>query len=176
NDTNKVCSAITADVSIVRALDESDITDYVLYWGSNATTKIGQPIAVLAKTGMNLTHSLTNGSRPGTASHLLVFTKNSAGENATPIAVAISELGQTIIQDVSAGQGTYSGQAPSIAIDAANGKVLIVTSNAANAAKPALFRCGLDGTSCTYSDISAGQAVSIGDPVALVDSANNKLI
>jgi hypothetical protein len=62
-------------------------------------------------------------------------------------------------------------------IDAAGGKLLVATQNSAKAEKPALFRCNLDGTGCTYRDISAGQGRESGrSPVALIDTANRKLL
>ena len=68
---------------------------------------------------------------------------------------------QCAYTNVSAGQGINSGENPAIAIDAANAKVLIVTQNAANQNKPSLFRCDLDGTGCTHTDLApAGPAQS----------------
>jgi hypothetical protein len=176
-DSNHVCSLVTGDVTISRAADESDVTEYVVYWGSDATTKIGNPIGVLPKTGSNLVYPLANAVRPANATHILVFTKNGDAEMATGVAVAFDEVGQFVAQDISAGQGNNSGVNPSVAIDSANGKLLVATMNGANSNKPALFRCNLDGTSCAYTDISALQGASSGlAPTALVDATNNKLL
>ena len=97
-DADMVKGQIGGTVSIVKASDESDVTSYVLYWGSNATTKapslsqireittsgvlsltgIGQPA------GYSLTISIPSGTAiPSGATHLLVFTKNSSGEMAS---------------------------------------------------------------------------------------------
>ena len=79
--------------------------------------------------------------------------------------------------DISAGQGLLSGRTPSAVIDEANQRLLVATFNGANAHKPGLFRCALDGTGCTYVDISAGQgAFSGGSPVALIDTLAQKLL
>jgi hypothetical protein len=79
--------------------------------------------------------------------------------------------------DISAGQGLFSVSHPSAAIDSANGKILVATVNGDNGNRPGLFRCNLDGTRCTYSDISAGQPGNSGyDPSAVIDSANGKLL
>ncbi|MBE7437802.1 MAG: S8 family serine peptidase [Spirochaetales bacterium] len=79
--------------------------------------------------------------------------------------------------DISAGQGTSSGTNPSMVLDTVNSKILVVTTNGANSSRPGLFRCNLDGSSCSYVDISAGQGASSGiTPVALIDTANNKLL
>ena len=79
--------------------------------------------------------------------------------------------------DISAGQGTSSGQSPSAVIDTVNSKLLVVTDDGANSDKPALFRCNLDGTSCAYVDISAGQGANSGyNPSAVIDTTNGKLL
>lgn len=79
--------------------------------------------------------------------------------------------------DISAGQGGGSGFYPSAAIDTTNAKLLVVTGNAANGNRPGLFRCNLDGTSCTHTDISAGQGLNSGlAPTAMIDSVNGKLL
>ena len=177
SDTNHACSVVSADVTISRAVDESDVTEYVIWWGTDATTKTGSPIGVLPKTGSNLVYPLANAARPQSATHLLVFTKNAAGEMTTGVSVAFNEVGQIIVQDISAGQPNNSGTYPSVAFDSVNNKLLVATTNGANSNKAALFRCNVDGTSCSYTDISSGQAASSGiRPVALVDSANGKLL
>ncbi|WP_332461318.1 fibronectin type III domain-containing protein [Leptospira chreensis] len=79
--------------------------------------------------------------------------------------------------DISAGQGGSSGGQPSVVLDHVNGKLLVVTTNSANNAKPSLFRCNLDGTSCTHTDISAGQGTSSGgQPSVVLDRVNAKLL
>ncbi|PJZ47313.1 hypothetical protein [Leptospira brenneri] len=79
--------------------------------------------------------------------------------------------------DISAGQGTNSGLGPNALIDRINGKLLVVTSNGANSSKPGLFRCNLDGTGCSHTDISVGQGnLSGSNPSALIDHINGKLL
>jgi hypothetical protein len=79
--------------------------------------------------------------------------------------------------DISVGQGVGSGTSPNLVIDTVNAKALVVTNNGASSSKPALFRCNLDGTSCTFSDLSAGQGPNSGlNPAAAVDAASGKLL
>ncbi|TGM01933.1 fibronectin type III domain-containing protein [Leptospira jelokensis] len=79
--------------------------------------------------------------------------------------------------DISAGQGSVSGLEPSVAVDQINGKILVVTRNGANNFKPGLFRCNLDGTNCTHTDISAGQGENSGpEPSIALDHVNGKLL
>ena len=91
---------ISGTVNITKASDESDLNDYVLYWGSDATTKqSGTAIVSVAKSGSNLTYSMpTNTTIPTSpaATHLLIFTMNNDGEMATGVSVAITDLGVPI--------------------------------------------------------------------------------
>ncbi|HEY3236076.1 MAG TPA: hypothetical protein VGJ84_15270 [Polyangiaceae bacterium] len=83
--------------------------------------------------------------------------------------------------DISAGQGVSSGYNPSLVVDEVNGKLLVVAGDANNANRPALYRCALDGTSCTHTDISAGQGTTGDfypnrDSDAVIDTVNQKLL
>jgi len=83
-------------VTITKAGDESDVTHYVLYWGSDSSTKLGGQSAIdtIAKTGANVSHVFAaDTSIPTNATHLLVLTKNADGEMATGVNVAIGDLG-----------------------------------------------------------------------------------
>ncbi|HEY3233647.1 MAG TPA: hypothetical protein VGJ84_02955, partial [Polyangiaceae bacterium] len=125
------------------------------------------------------THSGLNPSAVIDAANarLLVVTNN--GRNSHKPALFRCNLDGTgcTYTDISAGQGEFSGSHPSAVIDSTNRKLLVVAENGANSYKPALFRCNLDGTGCTYTDISAGQGPNSGDsPTALIDSTNDKLL
>ncbi|BDA79843.1 hypothetical protein LPTSP3_g27730 [Leptospira kobayashii] len=80
--------------------------------------------------------------------------------------------------DISAGQGAFSGSGPpSVVIDAISNKLLVATANGANGYRPSLFRCDLDGSNCTHTDISAGQGANSGySPFVLIDPISNKLL
>jgi hypothetical protein len=80
--------------------------------------------------------------------------------------------------DISAGAPNQSGFNPSAVIDSASNKLLVVTTdNTGSQGKIRLFRCNLDGSACTTSDISAGQPVGSGYyPRAILDAANGKLL
>ena len=57
-DTDPDGGQIAGDVVISKAGNESDVTSYVLYWGSSPTSKQSEtPIATLTATGFNLTHT-----------------------------------------------------------------------------------------------------------------------
>lgn len=90
-DTNYQSGTIAGTISITRAVDESDIDSYVLYFGSDATTKLGDALTTIAKTGSDLSYSLTTTTIPTGATHFLVFTKNEIDEMTTGISLAISD-------------------------------------------------------------------------------------
>ena len=73
---------IAGDVVVVKSPIENDITEYILYWGSEPNKKSNHvPFASLEKTGNNLIHELPMGTiKPESAQYILVYTKNSDGE------------------------------------------------------------------------------------------------
>lgn len=75
------------------------------------------------------------------------------------------------------GQGATSGKTPSAVIDTINNRLLVAAENAANGDRPSLYRCNLDGTGCTHTDISAGQGANSGGfTEARIDFVNQKLL
>jgi len=82
------------------------------------------------------------------------------------------------LRDVSIGDRNYT-QA-SLAIDVANKKMLVVTENtngAFNSYKSSLFQCNLDGTSCTFRDLSAGTSeMNPTFPSVAVDDASGNFL
>jgi hypothetical protein len=79
--------------------------------------------------------------------------------------------------DISAGAGTESGTSVLLAIDTANSKMLAVTADGSNRYRLSLFRCNLDGTSCTHMDISAGAGATSGFAGSLaIDAANGAFL
>jgi len=95
NDNNNVGGKLTGTVEISKAIDQSDLTDYVIYWGTGPNSKLSPeapPLATLRK-DQNLLFQLTDMSKPAEASHFLVFTRNKDGEMATGVAVPIVDLG-----------------------------------------------------------------------------------
>ncbi len=110
---------------------------------------------------------------------LLVVTQHGGAERASRPSLFRCELNATgcTHTDLSAGQGPNSGQQPFALVDAANGKLVVVTKNGANGDRPALFRCDLNGSNCGYADLSAGQGAGSGEaPSAVIDTAANKLL
>jgi hypothetical protein len=87
-------SEISGAITVDRAADESDISVYNLYWGSNATTKLTNTLAIasLAKSG-NLTYTLPDSATlPTGASYVLAFTANAQAEMTNNVNAAIPPL------------------------------------------------------------------------------------
>jgi hypothetical protein len=84
---------MSAQVTITKASDERDVSDYVLYWGSNATTILPgdhSEIGLLPPTGQNLTYPFANGTLiPNGANYILVFTSNYYGQMTTGVSCAL---------------------------------------------------------------------------------------
>ncbi|MBF0286933.1 MAG: hypothetical protein HQM14_03875 [SAR324 cluster bacterium] len=91
-DTDLQVGELAGNVVITKASDESDITDYVLYWGLDSSTKLLPAIATIPKAATDLTYSLPDNTTipidesNTVATHLLVYTKNSAGEMSSGMA------------------------------------------------------------------------------------------
>lgn len=89
-DTDYDRNQISCSIEIIKAFDESDVENYAIYWGSDATTKMGL-IAVKPKTGNNIYHFVnSNTAIPAGAEYILVFTRNAAGNE--PLTCAASEI------------------------------------------------------------------------------------
>ena len=75
-DTDTDFGELGGTVNITKATDESDITHYALYWGTDANTKSGAAITEIAKTGANLMYALPANTSIASHTHLLDYTKN----------------------------------------------------------------------------------------------------
>ncbi len=94
-DTDENGGEITGTLTISRAVDESDITSYGLYWGLNPTTKLDiTPIVIIPKSKEALTYVFpAHNNVPSYATHFLAFSRNSDGEMRTGTSEAIIDLG-----------------------------------------------------------------------------------
>ncbi len=95
NDTDFSTNEIGGDILITKSLDESDISNYVIYYGNSATTKLTgeNAIAQLGKTGSNISYTISvNTVFPTNATHLLVYTNNAFEEMKTSVSVALTDV------------------------------------------------------------------------------------
>jgi len=90
-DTDSDSGKLGGTITIGKANDESAITHYVLYWGSNESTKQSPTaLANIEKTGDNPTWAFPDNTLvPNDATHLLIFTKNDNGEMETGVSTPI---------------------------------------------------------------------------------------
>lgn len=83
---------VNGTIYITKAGDESDITDYVVYFGSDPTTKLAQ-LAFIPKTGNDISYPVVVGTLiPKGTKYLLVYTLNDGGEMDTGVAIQIQFL------------------------------------------------------------------------------------
>ncbi|EMY69821.1 chitobiase/beta-hexosaminidase C-terminal domain-containing protein [Leptospira vanthielii] len=90
------------------------------------------------------------------------------------------------LADVSTGQSYGSGNFPILNIDLLNRKILLVTRNDSNYFRPSLYRCDLNRTNCTHTDLIGpqgtneyGNYITLSDynePEAILDPTNGKLL
>ncbi len=91
---------IGGDITIGRAVDESDITHYVLRFGSGGCNVQNSFIAEVAVTGSDITYQLpSNTAIPAGATELLAYSKNDVGE------MADCDNAATVIDNVVNGGG-----------------------------------------------------------------------
>ncbi len=82
-NTDSDAGEISGTLSITKATDESQLTHYEVYWGSDFNTPLSEQPAIvtLAKTGSDLSHVFSaNTTIPSGANYLLVYTKDASGQ------------------------------------------------------------------------------------------------
>ncbi|TGL85531.1 chitobiase [Leptospira congkakensis] len=163
-------------------------TSYTVYY----STSPGVTTASTSFGPVTDSYATITGLTGGTLYYFRVVVNNAMGSSAVSMFEASALMTATppgtdttgIHVDISAGQGSnsvstgsISAAIPSANIDSINQKLLVVTVNDGNNGKPSLFRCDLDGTNCTHSDLSAGQGTNSGrNPNAAIDFVNQKLL
>jgi hypothetical protein len=156
---------VTGALTIQHAADESDVTAYAVYWGTDAGAKVDlSPIIELAKTGQDVTYRIpTDTPVPAGATSLLAFAVNAGGESATA-AVATAADNYAVVTDLSMGQpaGTFAVVTGNFT-DAANSKFNFSAKKAASA-DFVLFRCAADATQCSSTDLGTNLPTML-DPV-----------
>ncbi|MBK8393821.1 MAG: hypothetical protein IPL26_01040 [Leptospiraceae bacterium] len=115
-------------------------------------------------------------------SKILIATENVANNRKPSLFICNLDGSSCTHHDISAGRGDRSGESPKLLVDSVNNKVLLFTRNSESGLsnRLSLFRCNLNATSCTFSDISAGtgnQSAYSGSRIAAgIDTANSKLV
>lgn len=81
---------VSGSVNIIRALDETTLTQYRLYWSADGVSKLlTEPLGILNKNGLNQSYPLTSIILPNTAAYVLVLTANSTAEMSHGVSAGI---------------------------------------------------------------------------------------
>jgi hypothetical protein len=169
-DQDPTALKVQGTVKISKAIDESDVTGYVLYWSSDGTTKLGAAITTVAKTGGDLTYPFSaNTAAPANANSLLAFTSNEHGENPAPATTGGDNFARFESTSALTAFPTFSGTfVPIFYEDEAKKFGLLSLADT--------FLCPASGGACTQT--ATGLPVT-GSPVILdsvFDSASGKII
>ncbi len=84
-DTDPQHGQIGGSINIIKALNESDINSYLIYYSVDGTNKSGSAIIELPKKGSNLQYNLPQNTGIIGINYFIVRTKNSHGEMNTGI-------------------------------------------------------------------------------------------
>ncbi len=84
-DTDTDNGQIGGTINIIKAIDETDINTYVVYYSVDGTNASGQAIIELSKTGGNLQYLIPLNTNIAGINYFLVRTKNSHGEMNTGV-------------------------------------------------------------------------------------------
>jgi hypothetical protein len=123
--------------------------------------------------------SFSNRGRPRilidpSGTRLLVVTVSTASQRRLSLYSCKVDGTECTTSDISAGQAEYGVGRPSAAIDAANGKLLVLADNDGVDEQLSLYRCNLDGTSCTRTQVTAPG--SWREPSLVIDVAKGKVL
>ncbi len=96
-DTNATANALSGTIRITKATDESSLTSYAVYLGSESSPK-ATLVADIAKTGSNLSYATTSAlTYSETTAYLLsVYTKNGGTESQTPVQAEVFDATATL--------------------------------------------------------------------------------
>jgi hypothetical protein len=156
-------------------------TSYTVYYGTSpgltsASASISgvlSPTYSMSGLSTNTTYYFRIQSHSTLGTSLLSSNEVSAYTTSIPVGFNVS--GSYV--DISLSQGANSGGSPAAKIDYKNRKLIVATVNSANASKPYVYICDLDGTNCVHKDVSAGQAGATAlNPSLLIDPVNQKLL
>jgi hypothetical protein len=167
-------------VRVRKADDESDVTEYVVYWGTTADVKApGDPVAVLPRGPEEHVVVLAPGTPiPPGATHLLAFTRNANGEG-PHVSASLANSPQFV--DVSASVSAAAGfpfelRRVHALVDAARGRLLVVgETHVPDHWGMGTLACNLEATACSFNYACAGDDCGL-IPRHALDDLNDKLL
>lgn len=95
NSLIRTSSGLSGKLTIGRATDESEVSSYTVYWGSDSTTKLsGQPVIDdIPRNETTIEYTFPNNTPvPPGANTLLVYTANDQGEGSNPGSVDLPSV------------------------------------------------------------------------------------
>lgn len=149
-DVDGMMSGVAA---LRRPNDESDIVDYVYYWGKSATEKLSTtPLATFPKANRDPVFVVDNAiAAPAGATHLLAFSRNAVGETG-PVEASLAFV-PPVFRDVSAGAPGNTARSPSAGFDTRNRRLTIMGTPALDAPSVGggarYISCDAQGKGCT---------------------------
>ncbi|MFH2128815.1 MAG: Ig-like domain-containing protein [bacterium] len=157
-DENTKENELRGTIKIERALNESGLTGYNLYWGSSPDTRLAgsSPIRYFYVSETKLEHYLENMAIPGGATHFLVYSATATGESLTPVSLDIPDTVLKMVADICPGG---SGSNPKHFTEYA-GKLFFSADDCSGSAGEELW--AYDGVNSTFlvKDIWAGSGGS----------------
>ncbi len=160
-----------------RPSDESDVVDYVYYWGKSATEKLSTtPLATFVKTNRDPVLIVDKAMPlPAGATHILGYSRNETGETG-PAAASVAFVAPSW-RDVSGGAPGNTARLPSVAFDSRNQRLLIVGTPAFEPGSGARYiSCDAQGKGCTTKAIGATTNTGAASGSLVLDAANDALM
>ncbi len=170
-------------VKLAKAANESDIAEYVLYWGTSATAKApGEPLAVYPRGTSEHVFTFPAETRaPLGATHVLAFSRNARGESQGAVAAVLANKPQyidpTASLKIDAGS-SFDAENPRALVDVQRQKLLIVSTIEGMGSGDfymGTFACDLDATGCVFNFACTTDSCGM-SPRAAIDATSGKLV
>ncbi|WP_058308737.1 hypothetical protein [Gracilibacillus massiliensis] len=99
-DDDPLYNKIRGILKVKKAVNESNISHYGLYWANNSQDKIGEPITKIAKTGEDLTYNFQDGSViPEGATGIIALSINKFGQSEKYVYTPIQDFREAWIKN-----------------------------------------------------------------------------
>jgi hypothetical protein len=165
-DDDMTLAKVRGTLVIGKAADETNVKEYVVSWGTDATTRTVE-IERAAKVGNDVTIPLDE-AVPAGATHLLVASANAKGELSALVA-----LGN--VDNVATHLSVSTSASADHAMKEMNGNLFITSRLTASSNYLSIKRCAVTGGACTDSSLSSDFEQRGFNPSMLVDPIHSHL-
>jgi hypothetical protein len=168
-DDDMTLAKVHGTLVVGKAADEANVKEYVLFWGTDATTRTAE-IRRVAKVGNDVSITFEE-TVPANATHLLVAAANANGDLSSLLALER-------IDNVATHVNGYAGNAADHAMVQAGQKVIMAATLTDTLQQKAalLLRCDLDGSKCENAGIPSASVNNGERPALILDPINSKLL